>query len=311
MASNGTSSKLRSHVDRSSGTTAHGWFPVWFGAIFFAAGALVLGVGLEWIPVDGDSVHAPYWVIATIGAVFAGAGAWMMAVGLRGLLQRRRRRRAAARYPDRPWLADHGWDPAGSWDDAGRGPWRAAAMTAFMVVFLAPFHWWAFGSGEGPWPVKAMVVVFDLLTLLVAWSAVAGWLRRLRYGRPRLRFSRFPFFLGEELDAWLEAPRGMHGARDMTVTLRCVQESYESSGSDDGSRVVARQVHQDEREIELASQGLSRGRLLLPIRFPLPEDAPATELAARPPRYWEIEVRAEAPGLDARSTFLVPVYEAP
>jgi hypothetical protein len=44
------------------------------------------------------------------------------------------------------------------------------------------------------------------------------------------------------------------------------------------------------------------------VRFPIPPDAPTTELGARPPRYWELELSAEVPGVDFGARFLVPVY---
>ena len=41
---------------------------------------------------------------------------------------------------------------------------------------------------------------------------------------------------------------------------------------------------------------------------PLPRDVPGTDLASRPPRYWQLEVNGEVRGADYAGRFLVPVY---
>ncbi len=49
----------------------------------------------------------------------------------------------------------------------------------------------------------------------------------------------------------------------------------------------------------------------MPIEFEIPmQPELATELAVNPPRYWEIIVAADTPGIDYKGTFLVPVYAA-
>lgn len=48
--------------------------PWWFGAIFIATGAAIMGIGVGWIEVDPSSVHAPYWVLTACGGVFVLGG---------------------------------------------------------------------------------------------------------------------------------------------------------------------------------------------------------------------------------------------
>jgi hypothetical protein len=52
----------------------------------------------------------------------------------------------------------------------------------------------------------------------------------------------------------------------------------------------------------------------IPIRFDLPPPGPGasgTVLSAELPRYWELELWAELPGLDFQAVFLLPIYQRP
>jgi hypothetical protein len=46
------------------------------------------------------------------------------------------------------------------------------------------------------------------------------------------------------------------------------------------------------------------------LKFKLPEKGFETRLSERPPRYWELEVLAETPGIDFNAFFFLPVYKA-
>ena len=44
------------------------------------------------------------------------------------------------------------------------------------------------------------------------------------------------------------------------------------------------------------------------LRYELPADALPTQLNADKPRFWELEVKLDLPGLDFSETYLVPFY---
>ena len=46
----------------------------------------------------------------------------------------------------------------------------------------------------------------------------------------------------------------------------------------------------------------------IPISIRLPEGDYASRLLESPRRYWELEVKAETPGIDYAARFLIPVY---
>ena len=149
-----------------------------------------------------------------------------------------------------------------------------------MAAFLSPFNWWAFALGEGSIMLWLIVGFFDLVIVTLLTDAVYHAARQYKYGRSRLRFSTFPYYLGETLDAAFSNPRLIGPYESLTYTLRCIQEKCEVRGGDADLR----------------------------IRFQLPDEDWETKLAERPPRYWSLQIKARTPGVDFDAEFLVPVY---
>ncbi len=56
--------------------------PWWFGGLFLATGGFIMLMGLEVIPVDPSSIHAPMWVITAAGAVFFLGGVMALTQGV-------------------------------------------------------------------------------------------------------------------------------------------------------------------------------------------------------------------------------------
>jgi len=147
---------------------------------------------------------------------------------------------------------------------------------------------------------------------LILW---ARWIKMLadliRYGNSFLSYDCFPYFLGDTLRARLRAPRHLAMLNGLTLTLRCIQERYVTSGSgrDRSTRVVCYELYKDVLTF-------SQSRLVnfvgaeISIEFRLPSDKLPTMLADTPPTYWAIEARGEAPGADYEAYFLVPVYKS-
>jgi len=185
-----------------------------------------------------------------------------------------------------------------------------------MAAFLALFTYIAFVNldprrdGNGVWFMRSVVAVFDLGVAASFGYSAYLLVRRLEYGRTFLHFGRFPFLLGETADLRLSPPRHARRLAELEVTLRCVEERLQKvRHPGETTLYVARwQMWADARRVDAA--GLAgRG---LQLSFVLPRDPGlGTDLSATPPRYWELSVKGEVPGVDFASTFLVPVYAHP
>lgn len=92
-----------------------------FSLIFVGAGALILLGAVDVIHLDPGGLNAPRWVIGSVGASFFLIGLYMLVMAIAATLL----------SPGRtvPWLQN-------------------VLMVGFLITFILPFHWVAFGSGE-------------------------------------------------------------------------------------------------------------------------------------------------------------------
>jgi hypothetical protein len=290
-----------------SRTTIHGWPSFFFGLPFAGMGTFILLMGLGKIEVDPGKVHAPMWIIALFGLLFVLAGLSFIWHGLDGVRRKAKIKIVKTTRASSPWLWDYEWQALGISDNKLKKVMHGLIMLIVVGAFLAPFHWWAFVSDEGSFMVKAMVVFFDLVFGLGGGYYFLNNLALfLKYGNSRLRFSSFPFLLGDTLSVVLVGlPSEIN---QLQLNLRFIEEQYETRGSgrNKESRVVCYQLYHEER--------ILRGREVAPsgklsLEWDLPNEPEMTStLSQRPARFWELEVKADTPGVDYHSRFLLPVY---
>jgi hypothetical protein len=293
--------ELTNHINRS-GTTIHGWSAILFGSMFAiigtAAGGLAAAGKLNASP------GMPPWLGPVISALFALAGLSFVLHGFAGLRVQRRVRRLRATHVREPWVWDHPWNESGSTDESGRGIARAIWLSGFLALFAVPVVWIGFFSLERP-------AVFAIVggAMVCGAAGCLGWVgyllvRRAKYGVSMLRFRRYPFRVGGEVELHLARPASLAGIDAPVAELRCVQERYEVRRSRKNRQyvVVAYEIWSVTKAAEF-----ERGEYVW--RFEIPEELPGTALSERPPRYWELELKVETAGVDYAGTFLVPLYE--
>jgi hypothetical protein len=291
-----------------SGTTVHGWPSVAFGSVLAAIGA-----GASITVLTGDFVGATTLLVPFVcGGIFAAGGLGLVTRGFVGIRQTSRLRRERERRPEEPWRWDYRWDEAGARDDTVERLALWTYRTLFLAALLLPFNWLAFFSGVLSWWSVAgfglVVAFFDLLLLFALYRFAGSLLHLLRYGVGAVRYARFPFFLGESLEVSFVPAKRMSDLRKLKATLRCVDERFERFDPDDpdsSTTVVPYELYSDARTATGTAAGTAPDA---GFSFPLPEDMPAARLGERPPVYWELEIEAEAPGVDYAATFLVPIY---
>ena len=109
--------------------------------------------------------------------------------------------------------------------------------------------------------------------------------------------------------------RGFGALDRVTIVLRWVEERYDKvprSGGKDKTVIRCRGPASDVWLIEDVAAALGAdersGSGEIPIAFLVPEDAEETRASERPARFWDLEVRGEARGVDFVHRFVVPVY---
>ena len=289
-----------------SATTINGWSSALFGVPFMAAGVFISLVAF-------NSIHArknaPNWLIGIVAGMFFFGGVFFFLHGIHGVMRKAAYRREAAQRPSEPWLYDFHWRREGIAFSAFDDMLERLLAAMVWTTFLLPFAWVGMNV-RGAWPFLAAVAIFGLLGLIF-WFRWAQMLFDLvRYGNSFLIYESLPFALGGTLRARLRSPHHISAIDQLTLTLRCVQEKYFTSGTGDNrsTRVVCYELY---KEVTTCDRDRLTGLAGndIPIEFRLPADEPATNLAATPPTYWEIEAKGKASGVDYEAVFLVPVYK--
>jgi hypothetical protein len=271
-------------------------------------------------------------VVRCIGAVFFVIGLAQADSAVRAFRAHARGARLRARFGDLPWTRDYPWDTTGHRDGSLAMTMRSAAagMFFFIVIVGVP----VFVSYHGLWDSRLQAViftvVFGLMGLLFLYFLTIKKLRHYaEFGSSRLVFDRVPYVLGGVLNAQLIPGRRI-SYRRLQFTLRCIQPVLKRTRTSIGPKgqsagrfiEVYRQMYADQIEFREPNDW-SPGLPAIPISFSLPDRPLPTQLAAPMAeletdaedepvgdgkRYWEIEARATAKGLDYRTSFLVPVY---
>ena len=279
-----------------------GWLSVLLGVPFAAAGAatIALALGRGTIAEGGKLVFPPI-AVGALGLCFVVAGLSFVVYGLVGVVRKRGLAALRARYPDQPWMVDHAWDRWGGRDEGPDEIARTLWFVVFMTTFLVPFHWVAFASRERPFLFQLVTLLFDALGVAMLGRVVYLVARRVRYGPSRIAVARFPIAPGTTAELLLDGLSPVARALPIRATLRCIEERFEVRGTGKNRHRVSvpYQLYGDEATV---APGETR------LCFDLPANVPGTRLSAQPPRYWELELAAETPGVDFGARFLVPVY---
>jgi len=296
---------LTNHRSQSA-TTINGWSSVLFGVPFMLVG-LVIG----WLVLDRFPAHrrVPEWVIGLVAGMFFCSGTFFTLHGIRGVMREATYRREAAKHPSDAWLYDFHWRREGIAFSAFEDMLERLLAAMVWTTFLVPFAWVGVNV-RGAWPFLAAVGIFGLAGLIFWFRWAQMLLELLRYGNSFLSYESLPFALGGTLRARLRSPHHVSTIDQLTLTLRCVQERYVTAGTgrDRSTQVVCYEIYKDVTTCDRDRlTGLAGNEI--PIEFLLPTDQPATNLAATPPTYWEIEAKGRARGVDYGAVFLVPVYK--
>ncbi len=305
-----TRTRLVGHTPAPSTQTGGGCL-ILFGMPFIGVGVFVLLLSLGYLNIAATTSNdAPTWLLTAFGSVFAMAGLGVASVGVAGMWRARAARKRKEEHPLEPWYWDHPWDSR--WAESGGlgTAFQAFLMFVFLEAFLSMFHWWAFFSEERIIPLMLFVGLFDLIALAILAGAIYAFFQHLKYGTSRLHFARFPFRPGHSVEAGLEASRKIASAPTISLTLRYIEEVMETTGSgkNRSTTTVLYCLHEVKQELNAGQFDGAAGEI--PISMRLPPGDFSNRLIDTPRRYWELEVKAETPGIDYAARFLLPVYGA-
>lgn len=223
-----------------------------------------------------------------------------------------RKRWAVVNRPEEPWQHDHPWDPERGKDRAHAGPSSLLGL-AGIGLFLAPFHillaWIGF-EPEGAIIGWIVLGLFDLIIVAATVYLIYTILRSLKYAGAELRWPQFPLMVGQPVTFRFTQPPALQRLVDqpaLQVALRCLHDVTITTGS--GKNRTVKRVVKVLHELPLTvPPGSADEDGKVELSFQLPPGAPATDLVSSDPTYWELEIKAETPGIDYLGQYLVPIY---
>ena len=205
------------------------------------------------------------------------------------------------------WEQRQDWQTGSLEEDAAQHGalvlWGGALWSLLTLALLGA----AWFSEEGVIAFSAAGTGLTALAFLAMGARLE--LHRRKFGASRLELLETPAFLGERLRGVLHTgvPQQLAPAEGFRLSLRCVL-SYEESRQDeaDVSRRAVRWSH--EVKVRGLDSAENPGRLDVEVDLELPSDQDETSTLGRDGILWELEVHADLPGLDYRTTFEIPVF---
>ncbi len=216
------------------------------------------------------------------------------------------RTRPRNRGKGQPWTWDHPWKQEGMSPDYTSSPGGTLLGRVALLGLIGMFN---LALGSPAWEVKAVVLFFDLLGLLLLVDSLGKIWHWLRFRQPTVDWKTFPAFLGSRLEATVRFPRAIRPGGAAVATLRCAQDEPVARGRD----VEGNQLDPELRPFSLYTQireiPLPEGLLAhLDLAFQVPSDLPGTQLGVPGATYWQVLLTIPTSGPDFETVFLAPVY---
>jgi len=220
-----------------------------------------------------------------------------------------------ARYKDQPWMVREDW---------AQGRVRSSTTRHSGFLWLFAIGWngvvglfimlaVTVGDGQSRIPMLILMSVFGLIGLAILSGAVWVTLHGLRYGKATFQMQTIPGVVGGKLEGTLLAPLPAAEAKEVKLTLECVNRVWSSRYRHGRGR------QDDMRLIELWKQEIAvpRGHLSpgpdgarFPVSFTIPYECPQTDLSnSRDTIEWTLRAHANVSGLDWVGTFEVPMFQ--
>jgi len=175
--------------------------------------------------------------------------------------------------------------------------WNALAQPAF---WLNAFH----NPEVHGWKL-AVLGMFPLIGLLLAWASAVKWLQWKRFGKLELAMDPFPAAPGGDAGGVVELPLAYRSGKTVDVTLSCVKVTirHSSKGDSRNERVLWR-----DRASVTVEPGVQGSRVR--FRFAIPADLPTTSERSNNAIMWVVRLQRKLPGADLDQVFELPVLDS-
>jgi hypothetical protein len=269
--------------------------------LFIAGGAALLGLGIKGL-ISGQPKDAP-------GMLLAG----VMICGIPTLIfflwraEQKRLRAAQQEYQANPapWLARQDWAKG----EIVSGENQRAKMfflSAAVIVVFAAIYSGAFSrdgiSGDSIDPL--MLIFFGVPALLAVTLGILAVIRNRKFGRSVFKMSTVPGLIGGKLEGIIEVGTRLEPPEGFDVRLLCLNISRS------GKHTRRRKLWEQRHTVRSSAPVDDPTHSAIPVSFTIPADCPETDDTNPADQIsWQLEARAEVPGVNYLARFEVPVFK--
>lgn len=270
--------------------------------LYILGGGLVpLGAFIcyEALTSSGASDPLMDWVCLLTGFALAGPGLILLALG--AVLARRlaHAKKSLGDLFEGAWLVDR-WSPPEARDLLRGGIGLPLAIGVFSGLLMVPLTYVVIAADPG---AGLLLLVLNLIPLgalgLVGYRLVRG----IKFRDGWLRYQELPISAAEPIRLTYHAPAALKASvSSIEVVLRRVEQSFKNE------EATGQGVQSEERSALRQSLQVASLEADHVIEFVLPEGAPGTNLHGKRVQFYELELSAEAEGIDYHAIYLLPIY---
>lgn len=273
-----------------------------FSIIFLALGGYIIGVSLDLFPFKGR-INAPMEIVFLGGLVFFMAGISVLFQGITRKSLIKYKSMQFKKFRGSPWLWDYKWNKEGINTRSKNSMLGHFVGVSIMSSFMGITYWIGFILRDGfKLPFYAMCF-FSIFILFWFYTMIS---KRIRYGRPALGFSQFPFYLGRRLNIkFINLPPSKK-VKNVIVTIRFYEEIF-SKNLKNQTVITLKELYSDTLEFPGTSISSTRD---MDASFSLPSESSfVSSLSEAPAKFWEAQIQCDIDGWDYREYYLLPVYK--
>ncbi len=208
-------------------------------------------------------------------------------------------------FPDEPWRWNKAWANGVIPDDSGSS---MAFMWFFALLWNAisfPTFFLALGKGDAGKAIW-LVLLFPLIGMGLLSVALYVTAQRWKYGRCELQLETLPGRIGGWIGGTIRTATVIDvSTGGMKIALKCINRV--TTGSGKNSNTYENVLWQQQQTLSGKLPRLGTG-LGLPVAFQIPPDCAQTHDDSRNAILWRIVATASEPGIDFKTTFIVPVF---
>jgi len=242
---------------------------------------------------------------------FGGFGAGILATVFVGARKAKALAASRTRHPGRPWLWRPDWERGEVHDDTTTSVAPLAAFAAVWCGVSFPVLYLVLAPA-GPLTGGALLfMLFPITGVLLAGVAIFRVIRRLKFGGTVLKLARMPVVPGARMEGELRVPMALDAADGVHLVVRCVGREVRGTGK---QRQVVQATLWETAMVSPPSSWRRRGdATVVAVAVDIPANAESSSAPSDDGSgvVWQLEARAEVPGVNLGSVFTLPVFRGP